>query len=154
MKIKVGAWLLAYFVGLTSCQPISERSVGLHEDPFYRSTGGFDSQRLPLLAPYEAISINRRDGWIVKLFSDSGAVSSVFHAQRMAICQAKLYLAAKGVNYVRGSEVSALWVVLAPPYQERVFVDSTAFYQHSPLRLQWRNMDQAYLEFVRSKTTP
>jgi hypothetical protein len=154
MQTKFGAWLLAYFVGLTSCQPTSEQQVVLTEDPFYHSTGGFDSQRLPLLKPYEAIRINRRDGWIIKLFSDSSTVSSVFNVRRIAILQDKIYVAAKGVNYVRGSEVSALWVLLTPPNQERVFVDSTAFYQHSPLRLPWRSPDRAYQEFVRARATP
>jgi hypothetical protein len=78
--------------------------------------GGFDSQRLPLLAPYEAMRINRRDGWIIhQLFFDSVGMTSVFQVQRLAMEQGTVYVAAKGQNYIRGSDAPAsIWLLLTP----------------------------------------
>jgi hypothetical protein len=78
-------------------------------------------------------------------------IGSVFYVQRVAIHRETVYVAAKGGNFIRGSEVPAIWLMLTPPNRERVFIDSAVFYRDSPLGLQWGNLDQVYHEFVRTK---
>jgi len=62
-KISLAYICIGLFVLMAGCNNRRYYSA----DPFYSSTGEWDSIRIPLIKPYEAVSIQGSDSWYINL---------------------------------------------------------------------------------------
>jgi hypothetical protein len=76
------------FLFLFSCS--NNQNKGLEVDEFYTEKGEWDSTRLPLLKPYEAVITSKEDGWFINLQGRDGD-SGLPHIQKVLVSNGVIF---------------------------------------------------------------
>jgi len=103
---------------LTGCQ----QSVTQNTDTFYTDKGGVDYMRVPLIKPYELLSIPGHDNWAARLKENTLNVS--VDSVKMANVFQNIILLYSTNTVFQSEPVRELWVVIIPNKHVEVGFDN------------------------------
>jgi hypothetical protein len=113
---------------LTSCGPLLDADVEPTGVAFFESTGGWDYRRIPLIAPYEAISISK-ETWGIGLETDSIRYQpSVSDITKLNVVNSRFIVTYSSNTSLAGELVDELWFIIIPEENiERGFTNEEDF---------------------------
>lgn len=120
MKIIYYLLIFLTFFNCIACKDKENKKVNV--DGFYIEKGEWDLGRIPFIKPYEAVIVNKQNGWCMHLFAEDGDTG---------FCNIKKANVTKGLILIysedlmlRGIEVKQSWQVIIPCRSIEQGVDS------------------------------
>lgn len=108
MKLTGIITILLIFSIVLSCKNQSNKNI----DPFYTEMGEWDSARIPLLKPYEAVIVNKKHGWIINLEGFDGDTG--FQNVKKANVIDSTILVYSTNTILHGIDVREAWHIIIP----------------------------------------
>lgn len=93
-----------------SCKNVAHKNMPV--DNFYTEKGEWDSARIPVLKPYEAILLNKETGWFMNLKGDNG--DSGFNNIKKITVTNDIILVYSVNSIFNGVEVKETWRIIVP----------------------------------------
>jgi len=81
-------------------------------EKFYTDKGEWDTARIPLLKPYEAINVNKEDGWCMNLFAIDGD-TGFDNIKRITVVNGIIITYSEN-SILDGVDVKQSWHVIIP----------------------------------------
>lgn len=92
----------------------SKETAISEESSFFQSKGGFDSRRIALLAPYEAISINGKT-WDIQLQLNSIAYQDwITDISHLDVIDCQFIVSVSHNSFFSGNRVEEVWFFISP----------------------------------------
>jgi len=118
--------LLLLLVSLSACSQNSKHKV----DDFYTEHGEWDSARIPLIKPYEAVIVNEENGWVMNLEALKGGDSMLSHIRKATVLNGFI-LVYTGSTLMMGVEIKESWWVVSPHRKiEKGFSDEKQYWAY------------------------
>lgn len=97
-------------------QLLDEVTSSIDDQPtgeaFFKSTGGWDYKRIPLIEPYQAINTN--DSWFIDLQTDTIRYQNLAGATKLDVID-KQYIVTYGADKLfSGTQADEVWFVIIP----------------------------------------
>jgi hypothetical protein len=131
-------------------------------DPFYSSTGEWDSIRFPLLKPYEAVSIVGGNGWGINLpviLGEPNLYGSVQDVQKISVVNDVILAYTPNKPNISQEMLEQIqvyyWYVIIPDMKiQRGFENEVEFQNYIQERgineVNWENPDSLYQRFEKT----
>jgi hypothetical protein len=101
--------MLFIFCAVLSCKNNENKNI----DPFYTEMGEWDSARIPLLKPYEAVIVTKEHGWIINLEGFDGD-TGFSNVKKANVIDSNILVYAVN-TYLHGSDnIKEAWYVIIP----------------------------------------
>lgn len=109
--------LVSFF---TSCKDRVNKNAEV--DKFYTEKGELDSARIPFIKPYEAILLNKNEGWFMNLKGDKG--DSGFNNIKKATVVDRTILLYSVNSIFNGMEAPQTWRIISPSQSIEIGFDN------------------------------
>lgn len=129
-------------------------------EEFYRSTGGWDFRRIPLIEPYQAINVGKNSPWSINLRTDAMKYQFGIDAEELNVIDNKYIITYASNTIFQNRSFEHVWFVIIPEENiEEGFTDEKSFLSyletrniHSPDLIETNNLyqqliDKGYLEW-------
>lgn len=144
MKLFITSVLIVFItIFLSGCFFLPEKKqyeVQIPKGSFYHSMGGWDYQRIPLIKPYDAISVDYKElGWLIKSKNESDSYLDSNFIKKIDVKNAIIYVYNDGLEifgkfespYYKGEEYPEVWIIIEPNEKKEVgFTTEKDFLQY------------------------
>jgi hypothetical protein len=119
--IGIAGLTIAAILAVLACRSctafLDDLTRSVHDTPtgedFFESSGGWGYRRIPLIDPYQAVSINE-GMWMIELRTDSRFQSTVANIEKLNVVNNSHIVSYSTNALVRGERVDELWSIIVP----------------------------------------